>query len=403
MLSICSGSFGLWTVALACCGRLAAQQPLPVYSGWEKVRLDAAFRSEGVAVADVNNDGRPDVLAGEVWYEAPNWRPHKIAVPGVYDPATGYSDCFLAAAADVDGDGWVDLLSVGFPGGEARWFQNPRNPVAPWPRHVITANANNESALFVDVNGDGRIDLIAGNEASQTLVWLEAGPDPRQPWITHKISMPGQPGWARFYHGLGFADVDGDGRADVLTPDGWYAAPVNRASSPWTFHPAALIGNGPTGPQWAAQMYAFDVDGDGDQDVVTSSPHSYGMWWWEQSNTAPGTFTPHLIESWFSQSHSLVLADINGDGRPDLVSGKRWYAHGPAGDPGSQQPAVLVWFELQRNGGTTAGNVAFVPHVIDSDSGVGTQFVVADMDGDGRPDVVTSNKKGVYVHFQRRP
>src|SRR5262249_42088686 len=148
-------------------------------------------------------------------------------------------------------------------------------------------------------------------------------------------------------------------------------------------------------------LYRSTSAGDADQDVVPSSPPSYGMWWGEQSNAVPAPFTPHLIESWFSQSHSLVLADIDGDGRPDLVSGKRWYAHGPAGDPGSQQPAVLVWFQLLRNGGTTAGNVSFAPQVTDTDSGVGTQFVVADMDGDGRPDVVTSNKKGVFVHFQR--
>src|SRR5262249_18751621 len=146
-------------------------------------------------------------------------------------------------------------------------------------------------------------------------------------------------------------------------------------------------------------LYRSTSAGDADQDVVPSSPPSYGMWWGEQSNAVPAPFPPHLIESWFSESHSLVLADIDGDGRPDLVSGKRWYAHGPAGDPGAQQPAVLVWFQLLRTG----GQATFVPHVIDTDSGVGTQFVVADMAGDGRPDVATSNRKGVIVHCQRRP
>jgi hypothetical protein len=129
-------------------------------------------------------------------------------------------------------------------------------------------------------------------------------------------------------------------------------------------------------------------------DLATSSPHSYGVWWWEQSTN--GTFTQHLIDASFSESHALVVADINGDGLPDLVTGKRWYAHGPNGDPGAQQPAVLVWYECRRQN----GQVSFIPHLIDADSGVGTQFVVVDMNGDGRPDVVTSNKKGVFVHLQ---
>lgn len=365
---------------------------------WREARLDPAFRSEGVAVGDVNHDGLLDVLAGEFWYAAPYWRPHELAPPGNY-AVTGYSDCFIAAADDVDGDGWIDLLSVGFPGAEARWFRNPQGAPGHWTKHVIAPRVCNESPAFVDVDGDGKLDLLMGLEQDQRMYWLEAGPNPTLPWIRHAISAPGEPGFNQFYHGLGFDDVNGDGRRDVLTVDGWYEGPSNPASSPWAFHPVSFIAGGLTGPQPAAQIQSYDVDGDGDADVVTSSPHSYGMWWWEQSNLQPGTFVPHLIEQQFSQSHALVAADINGDGLQDLVSGKRWYAHGPTGDPGSQEPAVLEWFELAHVGGTAT----FVGHTIDAipDSGVGTQFVVEDMDGNGLPDVVTSNKKGVFVHFLR--
>lgn len=365
---------------------------------WRTVQLDAAFRSEGVAIADVDRDGRLDVLAGEVWYAAPGWQRRELAPPGVYDPVAGYSNCFIAAAADVDGDGWTDLCSIGFPGWPAHWFRNPGNTTGHWRKHRIAFSACNESPLFVDVNSDQRLDLVMGIEASQRVAWLTPGLHPSQPWIEHAINATGQPGFNQFYHGLGFGDLNGDGRADVLTPQGWYEAPVSRATSPWPFHPANLVGTGPTGLNLAAQMCLADFDGDGDMDVATSSPHSYGVWWWEQSNTAPGTFLEHLIDASVSQTHSLVLADLNGDGLPDLVTGKRWYAHGPNGDPGSQQPALLIWFELRRQ----AGQASFVRHVIHADSGVGTQFVVTDMNADGRPDVVTSNKKGVYVHLQQR-
>ena len=373
----------------------AASAQSPVL--WSTIQLDPIFRSEGVAVADVNADSVPDVLAGEVWYEGPGWQLHEIAPPGTYDVINGYSNCFTAAAADVDSDGWVDMLCVGFPGLPAFWYRNPGKALGHWRKHMIAPSACNESPLFVDVDGDSRLDLLIGIESHTQVAWLNGAAGPRRLWSVHNVSSPGQPGFNQFYHGLGYGDINGDGRADVLTPDGWYEAPLVPATSPWLFRPANLRGTGPTGLQMAAQLCVADFDGDGDADVATSSPHSYGVWWWEQSNTTPGSFTEHLIDASFSQSHALVLADVNGDGLPDLLTGKRWYAHGPFGDPGSQQPAVLVWFELHHQ----AGQASFTRHVIHSDSGIGTQFEVADMNLDGRLDVITSNKKGVHVHLRQ--
>jgi len=370
---------------------LSSSSPPPT---WKSRVLDTAFRSEGVAVADVDRDGKLDVLAGEFWYRAPTWDRRELAPPGNFDPM-GLSDCFVAGAADVDRDGWVDFLSVGIPGGEARWFKNPAGAPGHWQRHVIAPEVSNESPAFVDVDGDGRTDLLMGRESSRRVLWLETGPDPTAPWIAHPINVPGQPGFRRFHHGLGLADVDGDGREDVLVPEGWYAAPIDRRTSPWPFQAANWLGSSPYGPQGAAQMNTQDVDGDGDLDVFTSSPHAYGVWWWER--TGPATYAERLIESTFSQSHSMVYADVDGDGTRDLITGKRWYAHGPSGDPGSQEPAVLAWFRLTRG----PGSVTFEKKVIHHDSGIGTQFVARDMDADGRLDVVTSNKKGVFVHLQR--
>jgi hypothetical protein len=105
----------------------------------------------------------------------------------------------------------------------------------------------------------------------------------------------------------------------------------------------------------------------------------------------------HEIDKTDSQTHALVLTDINGDGVPDIVTGKRHWAH-LAGDPGIDEPSVLCWYELQRQG----GQVTWTRHDIDHDSGVGLHFQVLDINGDGLPDIVTSSKKGVYVFLQKR-
>jgi hypothetical protein len=186
--------------------------------------------------------------------------------------------------------------------------------------------------------------------------------------------------------------VNGDGRPDVITKAGWYEQPANPRTSPWKFVPANL------GPD-CAQMVAYDVNGDGLADVVSSSAHNIGVWWYEQKRGANGPeFTQHVIDDSFSQSHSLVMAHITGDGALDVVTGKRFWAHGPTGDVRPGDPAVLYWFELKRSG----GNVQWIRHEVDNASGVGTQFLTADVNKDGLPDIVTSNKKGVFIFLQQR-
>jgi hypothetical protein len=98
----------------------------------------------------------------------------------------------------------------------------------------------------------------------------------------------------------------------------------------------------------------------------------------------------------FSQLHAVDLVDVDGDGLKDIITGKRIWAHGPAGDVEPTAPAVLYWFKLTRNG----GNVEYIPYQIDNDSGIGTQVVSADVNGDKRPDIVVGNKKGTFVFIQ---
>ncbi len=358
---------------------------------WKRTVIDKEFRSEGVCVADVNRDGKLDILAGNLWYEAPNWTPHEIAPIEKFDAATGYSNSFINFACDMDGDGWMDQIVVGMPGGPAVWRKNPGSRPGHWKSHEIWHSACNESQAYADLLGNGKPVLVFPYDETY-MAWYEPTGEPTKPYAAHVVSAAKQPGTQRFSHGLGVGDITGDGRADIITTDGYYAAPVDPRSGPWKFVPVKL--GGP-----CAQMLVYDVNGDGLPDVVSSSAHNVGIWWHEQRKGADGPeFVEHVIDTSFSQSHALVMADINGDGVMDFVTGKRFWAHGPSGDVNPSDPCMLCWFELKR----TAGKVQWVRHVIDSDSGVGTQFLVADINGDGLLDVITSNKKGVYCFEQQR-
>jgi len=373
---------------------------------WKKTQIDKAFRSEGVAIADVNKDGKMDILAGEVWYEAPDWKMHEIRKPGDYgDGANGYSHSFACWADDLNGDGWPDLIVIDFPGEPCSWYENPQGKPGHWKKHVIWHSACNETPQYVDLFGTGKRVLVMGSqpkgqEEQGQMCWFRPGKDPTQTWEMHPISEPSSkgkevPGSRRYSHGLGVGDVNGDGRLDVLCTGGWWEQPAKDDGKPWRFHPADL------GPD-CADMFAYDVDGDGKPDVISSSAHNYGIWWHQQKagRGADPIFIRHdLFPHLFSESHAMHCVDMNGDGLKDLVTGKRWWAHGPKGDVDPNDPAVLYWFEARRS---RDGMVRFTPHKIDDDSGVGTQFVVGSMHGDKRPDVVIANKKGVFLFEQVR-
>jgi FG-GAP-like repeat/FG-GAP repeat len=357
-----------------------------------KHTITTEFISEGVAVGDINQDGKLDIVAGAYWFEAPDWTKHEIALGKHFSPSTEFSNSFLNFCMDVNQDGWPDMIRIGLPGEEAVWYENPKNEPGLWIMHPLLQNAGNESPALVDVDGDGRPDILCNDPVAKEMIWLKS-PSVKGDtvWRRYVIAQGEIAGVNRYTHGLGWIDMNGDGRPDVVITKGWWEAPKDRTQTNWTFHPADL-------GEDCSQIYGMDLKGNGETELISASAHNYGIWWHERASspTDGSAWIHHTIFKGFSQSHGLALADINGDGKPDLVTGKRYFAHN-GHDPGAFDPAVLYWFEFKPG-----KNPTWIPHLIDSNSGVGLQVVAQDINRDGLVDIVVANKKGVYF-FEQLP
>ena len=289
------------------------------------------------------------------------------------------------------GDGWVDIVQFGYFSQNIVWLKNPGKSGGAWVVNEIDHAGPTEFAFLVDLNNDGKAQELLPEYDRRTVPqpWYELVD---HKWVKHVVAQQS------YGHGIGAGDINGDGRTDILTPSGWLEAPPDvRAPGDWKFHPTdwaqhpiAAAGRG--APVAAAGggagasfgfMHVLDINGDGRKDILTTMAHDYGICWFEQS--ADGQWIQHVIDNSWSQAHATALVDLNGDGQPELITGKRYMAHNGA-DPGERDPLGIYWYEYRK---AQTGAVEWIRHIIDYGGrmGGGMQIVVADIDGDGDLDI----------------
>jgi hypothetical protein len=393
------------TLLLMLAAHLLAQTPVPAGRP-----ADLAFRvhmidpgfSESVAVADFNRDGRLDILSAEYWYETPVWTKHKIREI----PFNGsYIDNFSDLPVDVDGDGYTDIVQIAYFARRIVWLRNPGKNKGTWVETEIDAVGPTEFAFFVDLNNDGKaLEILPQftGAAKAPLAWYELV---NGKWVKHIVSSQSHG------HGIGSGDVNGDKRTDIITPAGWLEAPADvRAEGEWTLHaadwasapPPARAGpaqpgtppkQSPDRPAEYAFMYVVDVNKDGRGDILTTMAHSYGVLWFEQ--LAEGGWRRRTIDATWANAHSSALADLNGDGQPDLVAAKRYFGRS-GNDPSEREPMGIYWYQFRRG---PEDSVEWIRHIVDygGRAGGGLQMVVEDIDRDGDRDIITAGKTGLFL------
>lgn len=413
---VSAGTFVLSAAGILFALHAAADAP-GSKSAFERKTLNGGYFSEGASFGDLNGDGKVDAVSGPHWWAGPDFETaYTYTEPQSVDPdKPGYvQEHFFSFVHDCNGDGRNDILTIGLPGTPAFWFENPgqaaeSNP-GHWTRHHVLDGVGNESPVLTDAIGDdGKPELWCIVDGRYGF----AVPDPADPtksWTFHPIIEKGD--FHRFTHGMGLGDLNGDGRQDLLGKDGWYEQPESDpATTPWKHHAFSFRPKRLEPMFGGAQIYATDVDGDGDADLITSiHAHGYGLAWFEQAKTEDGgtVFVQHdiLPENGeetgpngvqFSQLHAIAMTDLDGDGLPDLVTGKCRYAHGPDGDPDAKGTPVLYAFYLKRG----EDGVRYEPRLIDDASGVGRQVSTADVNADGKPDLLVGNKLGTFVFLSR--
>ena len=360
----------------------------------------AAESYESVGVFDVDKNDTLDIVSGDFWYEGPRFRRRHLI--GNQTRQDQYYDDFSTIPMDVNGDGRMDFVTGGWFGGKLRWLENPGKNEQ-WPTHHIANVGNVETVRAWDVDGDGIPEIVPNNPKHPLKYLKRTAPNQFQTVVV----APTQD------HGLGFGDINGDGRGDFIISNGWLEAPrqsesrtsrsgvpasavdssADRTASAWTLHEDFKLGTA------SVPIIVTDVNGDRLADLIVGQGHGYGLHWYEQTRDGSGKrgWTKHLIDDKNSQYHCLEWVDITGDGIPELLTGKRFRAHND-NDPGSDDSVGLYYFTWDKAQKRFAKHdIAYGPAGVGK--GTGIYFAIADLRKTGRKDIVVAGKDGLAVFF----
>jgi len=346
--------------------------------------------NEGAAIGDLDNDGDIDIVAGEFWYSNPDWKQRKIREIGAF--GKDYMENNGDHLWDVNGDGFLDVVAGSFMPTEVFWYENPGKDAltkeALWKQHLLvdTETKQNEISFMRDMNGDGVPEWLVNSwgDTNPMLIWtLTKGEDGKP---TAKKSVVGK---LFNGHGMGFGDINGDGLEDIIFKQGWYERPKENAlGTPWELHKEITL------PHAGAPIIVTDLNGDGRNDVIWGDGHNYGLYWEEQLEPREDGTTvwrQHLIDKKFSQAHAFAWEDIDNDGAPEFITGKRYYAHSGR-DPGAEDPIVILYYKWDPE---TQEFAKFTAH--EGQAGTGLQIRIADLDGNGWKDLILPGKSGTHI------
>lgn len=354
---------------------------------FRKVTLNEDSLFSAAAAFDVDHDGDLDIIGGGLWYEAPDWTPHKIRDVEII---RGMPDGFAAQPYDVNHDGWMDFIEVNYRSASIRWIEHPGAALGEWTAHTVIEPGPMETGRLADVDGDGAPDLLVNG--ARWAAWWELIPRTRPDGSKTTEFVRRDLPEALAGHGFAFGDVNGDGRDDIVSSDGWAEAPEDRIVGEWTWHGEFELG------RVSAPFQVQDVDGDGDADLVYSIGHGFGLFWEEQvQQGGRRAWKHHEIDTTWSQAHFILWEDLDGDGRPEAVVGKRYMAHGGR-DPGAEEPLGIYSYQFEPASKT------WVKRVLSYDDGVGfgLDAKAVDIDDDGDIDLVCPGRSGLYLLENRR-